>query len=59
MIDPEVQEQIIAFISEEHRRIKFGKLMIEVTVMNGHCTNIQCETKRSHNLNRTERPVPR
>lgn len=48
----EQQEEIITFINDEQRRIKYGKLFIEITVMGGHCTNIQAETKRSHNLNR-------
>lgn len=53
MIDPETQDQITNFISDEARRVPFGKLLIEITMMNGHATNIQCETKRSYNLNRT------
>lgn len=52
MLDPEIQEEITAFVAEEARRVQFGKLLIEVTVMKGHPTNIQCETKRSRNLNR-------
>lgn len=56
MIEHEIQQEIITFISDEVKRIKFGKLLIEVTVMNGHCTNIQAETKRSYNLNRSQKP---
>lgn len=48
-----LQEQIIKFIEEETRRVHYGKLFIEVTVAKGKATNIQCETKRSMNINET------
>lgn len=53
MIDSETQDQITTFIIQEARRVPFGKLFIEITMMNGHATNIQCETRRSENINRT------
>lgn len=43
-------KQIISFITDESKRINYGKLFVEVTVANGRATNIQCETKKSMNL---------
>jgi hypothetical protein len=50
-MDDGTRNQIVAFIEEEARRIKFGKLLVEVTVLKGRCTNIQAETRRSLNVN--------
>ena len=47
----DIKEQIINFILEEAERIEYGKLLIEVTILNGKPTNIQGETKRSENIN--------
>jgi hypothetical protein len=51
-MEPEIEKQVIDFISTETERIQYGKLFIEVTVLKGRATNIQGETKRSLNLNR-------
>lgn len=53
-MEPEIKDQIIDFIGTEAARIEYGKLFIEVTVLKGRPTNIQAETKRSHNLNRPD-----
>lgn len=52
-MNDEIREQITLFISTELRRITYGKLFIEVTVAAGKATNIQCETKRSMNINQS------
>lgn len=54
MLEPEHASAIIDLINEESARIEYGKLFIEVTVLKGRATNIQAETKRSHNLNKTD-----
>jgi hypothetical protein len=46
----EEEQKILDFIREEYERIKFGKLLIEISIHRGKCTNIQCETKHSSNL---------
>ena len=50
-MNEQLQTEIIDFINEETRRISYGKLFIEVTIANGRATNVQCETKRSKNIN--------
>jgi hypothetical protein len=45
------ERQVIDFINVETRRLGYGKLFIEVNVAAGKATNIQCETKRSMNIN--------
>ena len=47
MIKPENQKEIIDILQEEAERIKFGKIVIEVSISNKNITNIQFETKRS------------
>jgi hypothetical protein len=54
MIPPEVKAQMIQLIEEETSRIQYGKVLVEITVHKGKCTNIQAETKRSVNLNEPE-----
>ena len=50
-MDKALGEQILKFIGEETSRINYGKIFVEVTVAAGKATNIQCETKRSMNIN--------
>lgn len=59
MISPEIKSQILSLVEEETGRIQYGKIMIEITVAKGKCTNIQAETKRSLNLNEPEPPKVR
>ena len=47
----DLKEQILKFVSTELTRISYGKLYVEITVANSKATNIQCETKRSQNIN--------
>jgi hypothetical protein len=54
-MNDEQKEQILKFVAAELSRISFGKLYIEMTVANNKVTNVQCETKRSLNIN--ERPL--
>lgn len=45
------KEDFWNFVEEETERIQYGKLFIEITVMNGKMTNMQAETRRSKNIN--------
>lgn len=49
-MDTFLQKQIEDFIREDAPHVKYGKLLIEVTIMGGNATNIQCETKKSRNI---------
>lgn len=46
-----LKEFVFAIMKEESERIKFGKVLIELTVHNSKITNLQAETKRSVNIN--------
>lgn len=49
-----IEEKIIKFINEEVKRLRYGKLFIEITVNNDKPTNIQIEqmrTRKSENIN--------
>jgi hypothetical protein len=50
---PKELEDIMDFIRSEAKRIEYGKLMVECTVLKGRVTNVQAETKRSKNINQT------
>ncbi len=52
MISPEVQKEIESFIIEDAPHVMYGKLIIEVTVIAGQATNVQCETKKSKNIDK-------
>ena len=54
MIPSEILIQIQRFIEQEAGRVEFGHLFIDITMMKGQATNIQCETKRSMNINQAE-----
>lgn len=50
------EKQLLGFLDEMCKMIRFGKVSIEITVYNGKLTNVQScikasEIKRSFNLN--------
>lgn len=48
----EVEKQILKMIREESKRVKYGKLFIEVNVNKNKITNIQTEyVRKSMNIN--------
>lgn len=57
MIPERQQTEIIAFVSEEARRLQYGKIIVEITVHDSKCTNITAETRRSKNLSADKRSV--
>lgn len=54
MLNDEVKKKILAILEEETARMQFGKIIFEVTIHNSRITNVQAETKRSHNINESE-----
>ncbi|MFA6158888.1 MAG: hypothetical protein WC763_04700 [Candidatus Paceibacterota bacterium] len=59
IVPDEHMTKMVGFIEEEVSRIQYGKILIEITVLKGKCTNVQAETRRSMNLNEEPKPEPR
>lgn len=50
MLDEAQKKEIIAFILEESSRIKYGRLQIELVVVNGNVFDMDMQTKRKVDL---------
>ena len=50
MVD-ELKKEIILFIEEESSRIQYGKLYIEINVVEGRVVDMDIDTKRKKKFN--------
>ena len=50
MLDEQIQNQILEFIRNEATRIKYGKLYIELSVIDSNVLDMEVETKKRIHL---------
>ena len=50
MLPEEIKTKLLREIEDEIKRVPFGKLFVEISILHGKVVNIQTETRKSINI---------